>query len=125
MPNHIHLILYFKENNRLSDFMRDFKKYTAYEIRKKIESDGDIKLLNTLRVNYRKQKFKVWMDRFDDVFLESIKILEIKLDYIHLNPVRKGICKDPVEYDYSRAHFYYEGIQNGFPIRVVHYKEYF
>jgi len=29
MPNHLHLVVYFKKDNRLSDFMRDFKKYIS------------------------------------------------------------------------------------------------
>lgn len=29
MPNHLHLILFFKSANRLSDWMRDLKKFTS------------------------------------------------------------------------------------------------
>ncbi|HRO43059.1 MAG TPA: transposase [Flavipsychrobacter sp.] len=29
MPNHLHLIIYFREDNHLSDLMRDFKKLTS------------------------------------------------------------------------------------------------
>ena len=125
MSNHLHLILYFKHGNHLSDYMRDFKKFTAFKIRKKIEEEGNLNLLNSLRINHPREGFKVWMDRFDDVYLESQKILETKLDYIHYNPVEKDICKDPVEYLYSSAHYYYDGTRNDFPIQVIHYKEYF
>lgn len=48
MPNHIHLVIYFHEKN-LSDYIRDFKKYTSTHIRKMIDAEGNEKLLNNLR----------------------------------------------------------------------------
>jgi len=50
---------------------------------------GDIDLLEKLRVPEKKQVFKVWQDRFDDVYLVNKKLLETKLDYIHMNPLRE------------------------------------
>jgi putative transposase len=123
MPNHIHLILYFKEENQLSAMMRDFKKYTSGEIRRKLEHDGHLQMVENLRINIKMQKFKVWMDRFDDVFLESRHILESKLDYIHDNPVAKGYCKLPEDYTYSSAG-YYEKEKQG-KVKITHYMEYF
>jgi len=125
MPNHIHLIVYFKEENMLSEYMRDFKKYTAFRIRKEIESDGNTALLENLRVSNGKQIFKIWMDRFDDVFLETPSVLETKLDYIHFNPTKKNLCSDPTDYLYSSAFFYENDLQNNFPLEVIHYKKYF
>ena len=125
MPNHIHLILYFNKENYLSAYMRDFKKYTSYKTRMMIIEDGATKLVNALRYENRNQKFKIWMDRFDDVYLESPYILETKLDYIHYNPVEKNLCVDPLDYPYSSAYFYFQESQNGFPVEVSHYKEYF
>lgn len=37
MPNHIHLILFFKNANLISDWMRDLKKFTSVKIRQQIE----------------------------------------------------------------------------------------
>ncbi|XWW43641.1 transposase [Fibrella sp. USSR17] len=33
MSNHIHLIVYFEQENRLSDYVRDFKKMTSRTLR--------------------------------------------------------------------------------------------
>jgi len=71
MPNHIHLILFFPKENRLSDWMRDLKKFTAVKIRQEIERLSEINLLECLRVSNKKQVFKIWEDRFDDVILTS------------------------------------------------------
>ena len=32
-----------------------------------------------------------------------------KLEYIHYNPVRAGLCEEPENYHYSSAKFYYDG----------------
>jgi putative transposase len=101
--------------------MRDFKKYTSGEIRRQIEKDGRYKLLQELRYEKRKQKFKVWQDRFDDLALYSRKILEIKLEYIHHNPVKAGLVDYPTKYIHSSAGFYHDGIKP--PIDVLNYYE--
>lgn len=121
MPNHIHLILYFEKINRLSDYMRDFKKYTSGEIRRQIESESKYDLLEKLRFEKREQKFKVWQDRFDDVVLYSRKHLEIKLAYIHQNPVKAGLVDYPTKYLHSSAGYYEDGVSA--PIEVLNYFE--
>lgn len=67
MPNHIHFIVYFKEANKRIDFMRDFKKFTSTKVRQEIDK-ADIELLEKIRINQNAQVFKVWQDRFDEVF---------------------------------------------------------
>ena len=106
MPNHIHLVLNFKKENYLSVYMRDFKKYTSFKIRKLIEIDGRINLLNSIKYEQGKQKFKVWHDRFDDVYIEDEDLLATKIEYIHLNPLRAKLVKYPEDYKYSSAYTY-------------------
>lgn len=125
MPNHIHLILYFKEHNKLSEWMRDMKKFTATKIRQTIENSGNTGLLEKLRINETGRVFKIWQERFDDVYLEDKRLVETKLDYIHLNPLQEhwNLVELPHEYKYSSAAFYETGTQSG--IDVVDYREYF
>ena len=125
MPNHIHLILYFTGENRLSDYMRDFKKYTSVRLRKEIEQAGYNNLLEKLTWENRSQKFKVWQDRFDSVFLEDRLLLEVKLAYIHNNPLQEHwqLCKYHEDYKYSSAGFYLAHKESFIPI--THYRDYF
>jgi putative transposase len=125
MPNHIHLILFFKNGSRLSDWMRDLKKFTSVKIRQEIEREGDLALLESLRVADRKQVFKVWEDRFDDVILPDSKLLDIKLNYIHLNPMQQhwNLVSKPEDYRFSSARFYELGELGD--VSVCHYKDYF
>lgn len=106
MPNHIHLILYFKEENHLSSFMRDFKKFTSVQIRQKLDQTGYD--LNKLRT--KSGGLKIWQDRFDELYIRDRKHLEEKLDYMHTNPLQVHWClaKRPEEYLYSSASYYME-----------------
>ena len=93
--------------------MRDFKKYTSFVIRKRIEKLNLLNLLNQMRSNKSGQAFKVWVDRFDDVCLQRKYLVESKMDYIHLNPLQKkwNLVIRPEEYQFSSAGFYELGVQ--------------
>ncbi len=105
MVNHVHFIIYFESRNCLSAFMRDFKKYTSLQIRKHLEQTHH-ELIEGIRYSYKSQHFKIWEDRYDDVALYSRNVCEIKMEYIHHNPVKAGLVNDPIQYKYSSAAFY-------------------
>ena len=110
MPNHIHLILYFKKENNLSSFMRDFKKFTSVKIRQKLEQSG----YDVNRIRIEVGGFKIWKDRFDELYIRDRRHLEEKLDYIHSNPLQAHWClaKSPEEYCYSSASYYLQSEKN-------------
>lgn len=116
MPNHIHLILYFNQENYLPEYMRDFKKYTSVKIRQIIEAKEGEEGLEKLKFQHRDQRFKVWMDRFDDAYIRNTKMLLTKLKYIHRNPVGKGLVNIAADYANSSAAFYDRGLEGRLPI---------
>jgi putative transposase len=105
MPEHIHLLLYFKEETMLIEYMRDFKKFTSVQIRHHWQNEQP-GILDQLHHRNRKQQFKVWMERFDDVILYSSRVCCIKLNYVNNNPKKRGLCTCSEEYEYSSARFY-------------------
>ncbi len=123
MPNHLHLIIFFRETNNLSNYMRDLKKYTSTQLRKSLDKNGVD--LTSIKHEVRDQKFKIWQDRFDDVFIVSKEVLYTKLNYIHNNPLQQHwqLAQTPEDFPYSSACFYSTG-QNGI-IPVTHCAEYF
>jgi putative transposase len=125
MPNHLHLIVYFKNGNQLSNWMRDLKKFTSVMVRQQIEKAGDIDLLEKLRVPEKEQVFKVWQDRFDDVYLANKRLLEKKLEYIHTNPLQEhwSLVTKPEDWPHSSAMFYELGRQP--LVMVTDYREFF
>jgi putative transposase len=108
MINHIHLVVYFEEKNYLEEYMRDFKKYTSLKIRERIQETCPA-LLEEIKYEHRTQHFKVWEDRFDDIVLYTKAVCEVKIEYIHNNPLKAGLVDDPIKYKYSSALFYAKG----------------
>lgn len=125
MPNHLHLLLFFQKENKLSDALRDFKKFTATQLRKSIETEGNFKLLEKLRATDGKQVFRIWQERFDDVWIGNKKLLETKLAYIHTNPLQEHweLVNSPEEYIFSSASFY-EGQPENLVV-LTDYREFF
>lgn len=119
MPNHLHLIIYFEGDNRLSDFMRDFKKFTSVKIRQIIEKIDGTDSLENIRFEHRSQKFKVWSDRFDDVYIRNKDLFQVKFDYIHNNPLQEHwkLADKPEDYVYSSAAYYYGTYQGIVKVR--------
>lgn len=105
--------------------MRDLKKFTSVMVRQQIEKSGNIDLREKLRVPERKQVFKVWQDRFDDLYLANKKLLEMKLEYIHSNPMQEhwNLVNKPEDWPYSSAMFYELSKQP--LVMVTDYREFF
>ncbi len=109
MPSHIHLIVAMPEGEDLSAFMRDFKKFTSTKTRQQLENDRQTFWVDRLRKNTagkKNQIFKLWMDRFDDVVIETEEVLRVKIDYIHQNPVKAGLVERAEEWKFSSARNY-------------------
>ncbi|MBO3698268.1 transposase [Roseivirga sp. E12] len=125
MPNHLHLILHFKVENRISDYMRDFKKFTATKIRQGLEAQGLTKVIEDIRIQMPNRVFKVWEQRFHEKPIDSKGMLEEVLDYIHSNPLQAQwtMVEYPEDYTYSSALFYEKGRDQG--LEVSHYLDYF
>lgn len=120
MPEHIHLLLYFHEETKLIEYMRDFKKFTSVQIRR-YWCDHQPEILEHIRYENSGQKFKVWMDRFDDVILYSPKVCYTKLNYVNNNPRKRGLCNQSEQYEYCSAAFY-RGIPDP-KITVLHLQD--
>jgi putative transposase len=99
MPTHLHLLLMI-DGDRLSPFMRDFKKFVA---QKGIQQTGVI-------------SSKVWEPRFDRVIIQSEVIFLQKMEYIHRNPVKAGLVERDEDWLWSSAPAYRKGTQQLVPI---------
>jgi REP element-mobilizing transposase RayT len=109
MPSHLHLVLYMPKGQSIIDFMRDFKRHTSLEIRKLAEKERRYYLLERLRSNAefsKNQTHKVWMDRFDDLIITTERMMGIKVNYIHFNPVKAGLVEKPEDWEFSSARNY-------------------
>ena len=120
MENHIHLIWQMMPDNDPEAVQRDFLKYTAQRIKKDLQQFHP-EVLAHFKVAAKDREYQFWKRNALSVELRNHKVFIQKLDYIHWNPVKAGLCKLPEEYKYSSALFYETGIDNwGF---LEHYRD--
>jgi putative transposase len=105
MQNHFHLIWQVLGDYLRDAVQRDFLKFTGQQILKHLRNEAST-FQEELLVNAKDRKHQVWERNSLSVPLWSGKALWQKLDYIHNNPVRAGLCTYPWEYKYSSARFY-------------------
>ena len=114
MTNHIHLICKIETPFKMSDFIRDFKQFTAKRILEEIidSSIESRKEWMLYRFEYagkydkRITKYRFWQDKSHPIELDSIDFIKQKINYIHQNPIRAGFVANPEDYLYSSASNY-------------------
>ena len=111
MINHIHLIWHIQPGHKREDVQRDFLKYTAQQIKADLQKHHP-NVLPHFRVNAKDRTYQIWERNPLSIELWSREVLIQKLEYLHRNPVRAGVCRWPEEYKWSSALFYYTGQDN-------------
>jgi REP element-mobilizing transposase RayT len=112
MSNHIHLIIQ-SEEGKLSDLIRDFKKFTAKSILEKIQNSPESRrewilerFMLAAQNHSRNKKYQFWQYGNHAEEIYSNHFMWSKLDYVHLNPVRSGLVARASDYIYSSANNY-------------------
>lgn len=98
MDHHLHLILRAPEAMTMSKFMQGFKARTAkallpdltpFERRRLKEAEKDGRAL--------------WMRSFRGIRTRREEVFWRCITYVHLNPVRAGLCERAIDYEWSSA----------------------
>jgi putative transposase len=107
MENHLHMIAAATD---LADVMKKFKSYTARQIVDRLRELGDTTLLEQLAFHKLAHKtqsdVQVWQEGNHPKEIQNDPMMWQKLDYSHLNPVRRGYVDDPLHWRYSSARDY-------------------
>jgi REP element-mobilizing transposase RayT len=111
MSDHIHLIWQMQPLIHPQHVQRDFLKYTAQRIKHDLQKNHP-ELLTHFESDANDRTYQFWKRRALSIELRTDKVYLQKLNYIHSNPVKAGICKLPEEYNYSSALFYHTGVDN-------------
>lgn len=113
MSNHLHLVCKANENSRISDIIRDFKKYTAKTIIEIIKTEPESRRDWMLyrfefagKFDNRISKYRFWQDTNHAIQLDSNELIDEKINYTHDNPVRAMIVGQQEDYLYSSARDY-------------------
>lgn len=109
MTNHLHFVGRCEHPFRMSDFLRDFKKFTSKKLAAKIlEIHESRKKWMLDKFNFearrtrRAENYKIWKDDNHAINLSDIDAYQ-KIEYIHNNPVKAGIVYNQEHYMYSSA----------------------
>ena len=111
MSNHIHIIWKALSGFTPDDNQASFMKYTAQQMKRMLTND-DVVFLEEFKVDKYDRTYQLWKREPLGIKLFTPAVLVQKLDYIHNNPVRAGLCKYPEEYYYSSAKFYETGVDD-------------
>src|SRR5262249_37169110 len=84
MPDHWHALIWPKFPATMSKIVQTVKRVSSFK-------------LNRLRHRHG----SIWQHQFWDRFVRHTHEFHQRLDYMHFNPVRKGIIKHPEEWRWS------------------------
>lgn len=112
MPDHLHLLIWPYGDASVSDIMRDYKKFTSVRLIRQARVEQNelwLKKFEEFGEKKGRSQHKVWQDSYWDKNVYSPHFLRQKLNYIHRNPVRADLVKNPEDYPYSSYRNYVNG----------------
>jgi putative transposase len=113
MPDHVHAIVWFAAAGALSPFMKSWKQTTSLRLKR---------VLRGVAPNYA-GKFAIgepfWQPKYYPFNLYSAGKAREKLEYMHLNPVRAGLVTRALDWEWSSAGYYLNGVDVGIPLEWI------
>ena len=119
MPEHFHMMIQSDQGNYIMRFIQSGRRYISGRVRKLIESKNnalnsyfsykDIDLSAFYSKTAGKSNFRFWKEKPRVFPISKEEDVLKKLDYIHNNPVRRGLVQSPGDWGYSSYGFYEDG----------------
>jgi putative transposase len=107
LENHLHVIAKAPE---LAKVVQTFKSFTARKTLDLLEANFAETLLRQLRAEKKRHKteshYQLWQEGGKPKQIQNDEMLWQKLEYVHLNPVKRGYVDDPLHWRYSSARNY-------------------
>ena len=118
MTSHIHIIVGTQGKEPLEGIIRDLKSFTSKSFRKLLEETDAVgesrrewllwMMQRAGRKNSNNNDFQFWQQHNQPEVLDTNEIMDQKLEYIHMNPVKAGFVDRPEAWLYSSAADYME-----------------
>ncbi|MFT4679136.1 MAG: REP element-mobilizing transposase RayT [Flavobacteriales bacterium] len=113
MTNHIHLV-FRSLNDEPGAILGDFKRFTSKKLIQAIIKNPKESRKSWLMEQFLKagrnssnvKKYQFWRHDNRPIELWSSKVIDQKINYIHMNPVAAGIVSQPEDYMFSSARDY-------------------
>ena len=109
MPEHVHVLLYPRRDDyEMRQILAALKRPVSDAARKYLEEIRDEEWLARLSVEYPSRRvFRFWQPGggFDRNIFKEKTVAKV-IDYIHANPVRRGLVESPTDWPWSSARFW-------------------
>ncbi len=113
MPDHVHALVWFPETGKLSGFMHGWKRKSSFHIRNWYDAEAPNYGLKTGATE------RFWTPKYHSFEIYEMAKLEEKLNYMHENPVRRGLVQRTTDWKWSSARWYVWHMTVGVPISWV------
>lgn len=120
MPDHAHAIVN-NASGTISDWLRRVRGNSARQILDWLRAEQHLMSLKKLELTIpqkRQHTHAVWQKDPSVIDLWSPKFVRQKLNYLHLNPVRAGLCEHPADWKWSSCRAYLPHKPGDVPIEV-------
>lgn len=132
MPTHLHAILFLSDDARrgspdpaakvLEQIVTDFRKFTGRRLADFCSTHLPPCFQNVLteRAGSDRER-RLWQPTRHPVQIETQNFWQTKIDYLHLNPVRKGLVRRAEDWRFSSASSWSSGgaIENDVPLSAI------
>jgi len=111
MPEHVHLLVYpVAPTARIENLLRAIKRPFSFRIKRALEASHS-PLLEKLTIRQRPGVITIrfWQEGpgYDRNLIEPRRVLE-SIDYLHNNPVRRGLVESAISWRWSSLRMYTE-----------------
>lgn len=104
MPDHVHLLISEPPGSTPSKVLQALKQRVSVDLR------GNVARRSLFFLEGEARKLpRFWQPRFYDFNVHNVPTMREKLDYMHANPVKRGLVKNPGEWAWSSYRYYGKG----------------
>jgi putative transposase len=124
MPEHVHLLVFpLEQTAQINRLLFAIKRPFSYQVKQQLAQNDD-PLLRQLTIRERpgKQVFRFWQEGPGyDRNIVAPRAIQASIDYIHNNPVRRGLSPTPAEWRWSSwRHYHTNGSVQDSALPIVH-----
>jgi REP element-mobilizing transposase RayT len=102
MPEHYHLVVDLGEPTVLHKWLADIQRHTANRLSRWLRETAHPAHLLVYECHADKgAKLAVWKEQARAVGITSRSVLSVKIEYVHANPVRRGLVENPADWPWS------------------------
>jgi REP element-mobilizing transposase RayT len=110
MPDHLHLLVHLPRDGLLHSFNRHWRGRSARRIIDALREEADKETLSVLARHATGEcRYAVWKEQVRCLPVVTEEKLRTLIDYIHANPVRRGLSAFADEWPFSSCAFYEGG----------------